>query len=312
MALGKKKLQKITLGQASQLTGGVTDHLSPSLSPDGRWVTFSAEAGGHGHLHLYACDRQGRLARQLSASNGHNVRAAWSPDGRTVAFQVRKTEQGRWQIWLADLHGAWPARCLLQSTRFNYQHPTFTPDGRALVYASDQGGDVEGAYRIWRMDLESRDKVALTEDPLSLHLWPSLSPDGKLLLFCASDLEGQQGQLLLRDLGSEDLATPVLTDRRTWSQPRLVDQRLAVAVSFDPRANLHELRLVSLDSGKSSPLGEATLRAPATWVDAERAVHLCWSQIGDTQHKEIFLAPLEGYRATPNAAHIESKVQALF
>jgi len=56
--------------------------------------------------------------------------------------------------------------------------PVFSADGRALFYASSEGGDLD----LWRVDLATGERRALTSEA-GLELKPRPAPDGRHLLY---------------------------------------------------------------------------------------------------------------------------------
>ena len=65
-----------------------------------------------------------------------------SPDGQTLALQARDPETG-WDIWLQRADQSEEPRALFRTEAQFEVHPQFSPDGRFLVYASDETGRIE-------------------------------------------------------------------------------------------------------------------------------------------------------------------------
>jgi len=61
-------------------------------------------------------------------------------------------------------------------------HPTWSPDGEWVAYASDHGG----GFDLWKRPLSGGPEVRLTETPLE-ETQPAWSPDGRTIAFAASD-----------------------------------------------------------------------------------------------------------------------------
>ena len=77
----------------------------PAMSPDGRWVAFSAvaKAGAQPNLFVMRADGSGR--RQLTEGAAKDAYATWSPDGRSIYF-VRFHEDGSKIYRIAMRNGA--------------------------------------------------------------------------------------------------------------------------------------------------------------------------------------------------------------
>ncbi|WP_369167063.1 amidohydrolase family protein [Streptomyces sp. R28] len=132
---------------------------------------------------------------------------ALSPDGRSVAFAALNA------LWTAGTKGGRTPRKVLQVPTTRYVLvPTWTPDGRALVYADDR----DGLFAVRRRELDSGEETVLAEGG---RVFPALSPDGTRLA-CLD----MSGNLVVRDLndGTEHvLAAPLgaggLPGRPSWS-----------------------------------------------------------------------------------------------
>jgi len=109
----------------------------PVWTPDGKHVTF--EAGPSGTLNLYWMPADGSgAAERLTTSENPQSPGSWSPDGQVFAFSALDPTTG-WDIWELNLEGDRKPRPFLQ-TPSNEYGPMFSPDGRWLVYGSDESG----------------------------------------------------------------------------------------------------------------------------------------------------------------------------
>ncbi|MFI1337624.1 amidohydrolase family protein [Streptomyces sp. NPDC020845] len=132
---------------------------------------------------------------------------ALSPDGRKVAFAALNS------LWVADTTGGRVPRRIVRASPTRYLlGPTWTPDGRALIYADDR----DGLLAVRRRDLASGEETELASGG---RVHPALSPAGDRLA-CID----MSGNLILRDLaaGTErTLAAPLggggLPGRPSWS-----------------------------------------------------------------------------------------------
>ncbi|QKV97960.1 PD40 domain-containing protein [Streptomyces sp. NA02950] len=132
---------------------------------------------------------------------------ALSPDGRRVAFAALNS------LWVADISGGRAPKRVVRAAPTRYLlAPTWTSDGRALVFADDR----DGLLAVRRRDLGSGAETVLASGG---RVHPALSPDGKRLA-CVD----MSGNLVLRDLAADTervLAAPLgaggLPGRPSWS-----------------------------------------------------------------------------------------------
>ncbi|UCM86464.1 amidohydrolase family protein [Streptomyces marincola] len=130
----------------------------------------------------------------------HRVRGlhqpALSPDGRHVAFAALNS------LWTAPVHGRERPRRVLAAPPTGYLlAPSWTPDGRSLIYADDR----DGSFTVRRRDLRSGRETVLATGG---RVFPALSPDGHRLAALT-----MAGDLTVRDLGTgeERVLAPPLT-----------------------------------------------------------------------------------------------------
>jgi len=107
---------------------------------------------------------------------------ALSPDGRQIVFEALN------QLWLTDVGGKPQA---LTSDSFYKEFPSFSRDGKAIVYSSDKGG----FEAIYIMDLASRTSRRVTSQSEAAELAPSFSPDGTQIAY-----HNQEGATLVADV----------------------------------------------------------------------------------------------------------------
>jgi hypothetical protein len=98
-ASNKSRLYSLALrtGKTVPLTSGPFD-ASPSVSPDGRTIAFSAPVKGRGDLDLHAVDANGKHRRVLIAEpTADESGPSWSADGRYVFATaiVRSAQTGQ-------------------------------------------------------------------------------------------------------------------------------------------------------------------------------------------------------------------------
>jgi len=102
----------------------------PRLSPDGRRVAYTAEAGGA--RQVFILDLRSGATRQLTASEKAVSDPQWAPDGAHLAF-VRDDA-----IWLIGADGSRPT--VVADHPAGSRVPRWAPDGRQIAFISRRRG----------------------------------------------------------------------------------------------------------------------------------------------------------------------------
>jgi len=102
----------------------------PRLSPDGRRVAYTAEAGGA--RQAFILDLRSNATRQLTAAEKAVSDPQWAPAGEHLAF-VRDGA-----IWIIGADGSRPA--ILTDHPAGSSAPRWAPDGRAIAFISRRRG----------------------------------------------------------------------------------------------------------------------------------------------------------------------------
>jgi len=123
---------------------------------------------------------------------------AWSPDGNTLVFSGAGWD-GRVDLYtLAIADSKTPVRRTWDF--FNDLDPTFTPDGRAVIFVSDRGQwGVRGYTNLFRMELADGSISPITCGPQH-DRQPSFAPDGRRLVY-SSDRGGLRNLYVLNSDG---------------------------------------------------------------------------------------------------------------
>ncbi|HYN85925.1 MAG TPA: LpqB family beta-propeller domain-containing protein [Pyrinomonadaceae bacterium] len=158
-------------------------------SPDGRFVYFSSTARDiAGFNDIYRVAAEGGTPAPVSADRYANeFHAAPSPDGAHLAFTGRG--YGQWwrkgsshidqsEIWLMRNHSTAAYERLTEGGA-RESWPMWGEGGRTVFYVSDRGG----AQNVWAKPLAGGAARQLTSFRDGRLLWPSISRDGRLIVF---------------------------------------------------------------------------------------------------------------------------------
>jgi TolB protein len=121
----------------TRLTHSSASDLSPSLSPDSAQIAFVSDR--QGTPQIFVMSASGGNARRLTFQGAQNTTPRFNPaaDKPLIAFTGRD-EKLVFDIFIYDLRTQKVDR-VTQNEGSNYD-PSWSPDGRLLVYASNRGG----------------------------------------------------------------------------------------------------------------------------------------------------------------------------
>jgi Tol biopolymer transport system component/predicted Ser/Thr protein kinase len=180
---------------------------SPSFSPDGNQVVFAWTDPKLGNQDIYV-QMIGQGARlRLTHDAGNDYNPVWSPDGQWIAFfRGQPIETGlaltsRELRLISPLGG--PERKLTEVRALNFPAAAYlawSADSSALIVTDSPGDGKPDA--LFAVSLDTREKRQLTnpQPPALADMSPSVSPDGRSLVFLRRTSWGA-GELHLLALG---------------------------------------------------------------------------------------------------------------
>ncbi len=215
-----------------------TNKMGAVVSPDGRFIYYTQRNGGFTYnaqfplWQVYRHDRETGDASQITNARGSALRPAISPDGKWLVYATRHKTQTGLRVRNLDTGAErWLAYPVTRddqesrATRDTLPRYDFMPDGNSLVVPV--GGKIHridvasGESRVIPFSVNVRAEVAprvytpvRMEDGPSVRArlirWPTVSPDGKRLVF------GAMNRLYIMDLPS---GTPRLLTSSTSGTP---------------------------------------------------------------------------------------------
>ena len=176
-----------------QVSDGDFIDADPTWSPDGGSIVFTSarhtERDDDDASDLWRVDAKGGIPQRLTATTGPVLLPAFSPDGRSIAYLARpaKNAYGRnVRLYVVPSEGAASATCLTsaldRSCGALHVRPLWSPDGRSIVVAGEDHGDVG----LWRAAVSGHEPPArIVGGARSINGF-SASADGRVLAFAAS------------------------------------------------------------------------------------------------------------------------------
>jgi len=164
-------------GASTRLTFDAANEFAPQWSPDDSKVVYSSDAKGPGDLMIK--DSSGTGAEEVLYANQYlKVPTDWSRDGKTILF-FEQSPKMAFDLWMYSLENH-KATVLLQ-TPFQETNGRFSPDGRWLLYQTDESGRTE----VYVMALSGkRGKWQISTSGASRPRW---SADGKRIYYVSPD-----------------------------------------------------------------------------------------------------------------------------
>ena len=234
---------------ADVLVYGLRSADDPQISPDGGTIVYTLSTPERGKAsplaQLWACDRDGGNARQLTQTGERNSGARWSPDGTQIAFVSDRVSKSG--LFVMSMSGG-EARELTRHAQ-GISSLAWSPDGGQIAYVTtvdpdnvdettpeadaappvrvtrriDYKQDGRGYLgdkrsQIFVVDAQTGERKRVTTT-LNDHSGPQWSPDGAKLAVAVSMMNGIHSQLALIDVasGAVEHITPEDGNVSTWS-----------------------------------------------------------------------------------------------
>jgi TolB protein len=165
------RLMDLRTRKSFRLTTHSAIDTSPSGSPDSRFVAFNSDRGGSPQIYVMNID--GSNVHRISFGRGRYATPVWSPRGDLIAFT--KQLSGEFYIGVIRPDGS-GERLLTKS--FLDEAPTWSPNGRVLMFFRQQPSDSKGRggrTRLYSVDLTGHNlREVITPGDASDPAWSSL------------------------------------------------------------------------------------------------------------------------------------------
>jgi len=145
----------------ARLTNNPAIDSSPTFSPDGSQIAFVSNR--QGSPQIFVMSASGGAAKRVTFQGKYNQTPRWNPDPKKpyIAFTGRD-ERGVFDVFYIDVKSQQVTR-VTQGKGSNLD-PSWSPDGRLLVYASSRGG-------LFVANPETRHEVQITRGGAASPSW---------------------------------------------------------------------------------------------------------------------------------------------
>lgn len=198
----------VNTGRVRKLTRGLRAR-DPDVSPDGRTIVFVRRLTERSELATIGLDGSGLQDLTQSERNVQWSHPHWNPRGDTLVAARWKT--GGW-LDLVQIDPATGAAVTLTEDRARDLEPTWTPDGRHVVFRSDR----DGVSNLYALRLADGALLRVT-NVLGGASTPTISPDGAQVAFSNYSSRGYDVHVAQLDLARSE-AAPRFED--PYPQPR--------------------------------------------------------------------------------------------
>ncbi|MGW8391428.1 Tol-Pal system beta propeller repeat protein TolB [Pseudoduganella sp. HUAS MS19] len=117
-----------------RLTNGSTIDTEPQFSADGQYIYFTSDRSGGPQI--YRMSVNGGEAQRVTFGSSYNISPRISADGKTLAY-ISRRDGGAFQLFVMDLESRQEQRL---SDTTSDDSPSFAPNGKYILYATQNGG----------------------------------------------------------------------------------------------------------------------------------------------------------------------------
>ena len=117
-----------------RLTNGTTIDTEAQFSADGQSIYFTSDRSGGPQIYRMSVD--GGEPQRLTFGSSYNISPRISSDGKTLAY-ISRRDGGAFQLFTLDLESRQEQRL---SDTTSDDSPSFAPNGKYILYATQNGG----------------------------------------------------------------------------------------------------------------------------------------------------------------------------
>ncbi|MBC3906661.1 MULTISPECIES: Tol-Pal system beta propeller repeat protein TolB [Undibacterium] len=149
-------------GNLQKLTSSSAIDTEPQFAADGQSIYFLSDRGGNPQI--YKMSAGGGEAKRVTFGGTYNITPRISPDGKTLAYISRR--DGKFQLYVLDLASGQELR-LSDTTKD--ESPSFSPNGRYIMYATESGR--RGSLAVVSIDGKVKQKLTVQAGDIREPTW---------------------------------------------------------------------------------------------------------------------------------------------
>ena len=150
--------------------------MSPTWSPDGKWISYFSDRAGE--YELYLRPQKGGDEIRITSDGSltrYRYSPTWSPDSKKIAYSDKKL-----QLWYVDIEKKQPV--LVDTAEYPSRlSASWSPDSRWFVYTKPVNAAGKEAMFLYSLEQKNISRISqeLYDDGN-----PVFDPDGKYLYSC--------------------------------------------------------------------------------------------------------------------------------
>ncbi len=191
-------------GEFSRVTNDVNDYSWLGLSADNSTLVTVKTERTTNFVSFNPTTKEYQQLTQDSKNNDGSSGLVIDPNGNLI---FTATKDGQIQIFSMDETGKSAKQ--LTSEKLNL-YPQITNDNKYLIFMSTRGNSTS----IWRSDADGKNPLQLSKAGNYIDESPSVSPDGKFVLFTRQPFDGAKRVLMRVSIEGND-ESPVFSDPKT-------------------------------------------------------------------------------------------------
>lgn len=188
-------------GTLKQLTDSDGYDAETTVSPDGKRLVFTSHRDGG--MALYTMGVDGTDLRRVTKRRGYAGGAFYSPDGTKLVYRafypktpaetealdrllndrLLEPKKCSFEIFVSNADGS-DERALTSDGKASWA-PSWHPDGKTIVFASDVDSTRPGQFSLYAMNADGSGRRRLTRHD-GFDSFPHFSPDGTRLVFISN------------------------------------------------------------------------------------------------------------------------------